>query len=271
MTVPWAAVRRLMVVAALALVAPAGLAACRPDTVRLLYRPAVGATARYAVRAEVAVALAIPGQPVQHRARVLDLVATHRVVGHDGAGARVRVVLSVPGQPARELVVRLDRSAQLSEIVAAVTLPGDLDALGLSELFPPAAGAPPARPLRLGDRWRIAETVRLPGQRPARLTGSGELAALGTESGRRVARVVWRNDLDVQRATDVGELRLALSGRQRTVGTTTYDVDDGSVAAARALTTGEFRVVLSRPTDARTPTPTGSLRLTVRSDVRRAD
>lgn len=266
-TVPWAAVRRLMVAAAVALVAST---ACRPDTVRLAYRPSVGEVAGYAVRTETETEVEIPGEPVRRANRVLTLVATHTVVANDPDGARVRVVLDVPGQPARQLVVRLDRSAQLREVVAAaVTLPGDLDDLGLPELFPPAAGAPPARPLRLGDRWRIAETVRLPGQGPTRLTGSGELAALGTENGRRVARVRWRNDLDVARSTATGGLRLALRGRQRTVGTTTYDIDDGSVVAARALTTGDFRVVLRPPADAGAPPPTGSFRLTVRSDVRR--
>lgn len=259
--------RRRELIAALLVAAAVG--GCRGGTVRLAYRPPAGDVARYAITAEVASSLALTGAPARQTRRSVRLTATHTVVGRDSRGVRVRVALSVPGVPTRVLVVRLDRAAQLREVVAAgVTLPGELDDLGLSELFPPALGGPPDRPLRPGDRWRIAETIRLPGVDAARLTGAGELAELGTVAGRRVARVRSRTGLDVRRTGDTDGVRVELTGRQRTTATTAYDVDDGSVVVARSLTEGTFRVALVRPA-APGPPVTGSLRLTVRSDVRR--
>lgn len=258
--------RPLVVLAA----ALALLFACRPETVRLAYRPAPGTVARYAVRTEATTTLSLPGTPLRRNHRSVELTAVHTVLGRDARGVRVRVDLTASREPARRFIVRLDRAGQLREVVAAaVILPGDLDGLGLSELLRSAAGVPPDRPLRPGDRWRIADTIRLPGSAPVRLTGRGRLVELGTVRGHRVARVQSRTALDVRRTTPSEGLRIELAGRLHTEALTTYDVDDGSIVGARSATAGELRVTLSRPEAGSTPPLVGFLRLTIRSDVRR--
>src|SRR3712207_6086484 len=85
---------------------------------------------------------------------------------------------------------RSDRAGQLAEVERIEGLPAQvLGELGISEIFPAAAAAPPDRPLSPGDRWTINAPVDLPGLAPGRLRGQGRLIALGVVDGREVATI----------------------------------------------------------------------------------
>src|SRR5204862_2326468 len=110
-----------------------------------------------------------------------DLTARQQVLDARGGTTRVEVQLSRDGIGARAFVMRFDRAAQLTAVESVEGIPAEaLGNLGLAEIFPAAAGAPPDRRLRPGDRWPIDDHVQLPGMTaPARLTGEGSLVELG--------------------------------------------------------------------------------------------
>ena len=135
--------RRLAVAAVLAL----ALTGCEDDTVDLSFRPEEGDELVYETRVESTTSTDLPCQAPSTRTDRATLTATHRVLEVGDGGVRVEVALARPGVGTRTVVVRFDRAAQLTAIdevegIAASAL-GDL---GLSEVFPAAAGAPPDRP-----------------------------------------------------------------------------------------------------------------------------
>jgi hypothetical protein len=254
--------------AALAAVLLAGaLAGCEDDTVLVTFRPDVGSTYTYEVEVESTIVRTLEGaQPSARSERAL-FEARHTVLEAGPGGVRVEVVLRRAGSGSRTFVVRYDRAAQLQAVESVEGI--DIEALGdlgLSEIFPAAAGAPPDRRLRPGDRWTIDETVELPGPPgDAELTGSGRLSELGVVDGADVATIITRTELPV--ATDEGSQ--ALAGSQVTETTARHDLADGSVLDATSITRGDFRVVLSPP-DGRTGPPVrGTLSVEVRSTTRR--
>jgi hypothetical protein len=185
------------------------------------------------------------------------------VLDVSGDVVRVRVVLERAGSGARTYVMRFDRAAQLTEVESVEGIPAAaLGQLGLSEIFPAAAAAPPSRPLAPGDRWRIDDTVRLPGMdAPARLRGAGRLVELGVVDGHDTATVRSTFTVPVETA----ELR----GTQRTELTTVYDLADGAVRVVTARTTGRFAVTLSPPDGEAGDALEGTLTLELRSETRR--
>jgi hypothetical protein len=233
----------------LALAGMVAAAGCKDDHVRLGYRPAVGSSATYRVRVDSHVARVVADQPVQRTSEETVVETTHRVLSASGSGVRVRVVIGQPGAPRRTFVVRFDRAAQLQAVEQVEGVPtSSLGQLGLSEIFPAAAGAPPSRPLSPGDRWDIHERVRLPGDTAARLvTGEGRLASLGHTAGRDVATVTSRLHIPVVASTDVNGSRVELRGTQVTTARSTYDLADGVLWSSAATTTGTLRLVLHPP------------------------
>lgn len=248
-------------VAALALVL---LPACRPDGVRLAFRPDTGA--QYAYRVEVHAEVVTRIGDTEERRRVDEdvLFADHAVLSASGRSSRVQVRLRGEGQPTRTFVVSLDRAAQLAEVQRIEGLPASaLGTLGLSEIFPAAAGAPPDRRLSPGDRWEVDEPVTLPGSRPARLRGEGRLVELGVVDGRDVARIDTTYRLPVQRTSDEEQGRIVLEGEQVVRALTTSSVEDGAVESAETETTGRFTLRLL-PTGGGAAVP-GVLEIVVRS------
>jgi hypothetical protein len=246
------------------------LSACADDTVRVAFRPAAGARYAYEVEVEATTVTEIEGRaPVRETERfVLDV--EHDVLAADGDSRRVEVRVRVPGGEQRRFVVRLDRAAQLAEVQRIEGLPAQaLGSLGLSEIFPAAAGAPPDRPLAPGDRWRVDDPVELPGQERTRLRGSGRLAALGVVAGREVATIENRFDLTVRGTSELSLGRFRLDGRQTTASTASHDLADGAVENVEAVTRGRFRLTLLPPDGTDGPEIPGTLRIEIRSQTRR--
>lgn len=258
--------RGLLVAAALALIGTA----CREDTVRLSYQPRPGD--RYSYRVEVqAEAVTTVGDEAPRRTQNTNVFESEQSVLDAGpSGTRVQVRLRELGGLPRNFVVRLDRAAQLAEVQSIEGLPASaLGGLGLSEIFPAAAGAPPDQPLSPGSRWAIDEPVQLASPEQSRLAGEGRLAKLGVVDGREVATVVSTYRLPVQRTAVERRSRLELSGSQDTNASTTYDLKDGSVVSVEARTNGTYGVMLLPPDGTPgTPIP-GKLTVEVRSVTRR--
>lgn len=212
------------------------------------------------------------GRPEKVRDRA-ELVARHRVLSRDGDAVRVEVRVTVPGVGDQTAVVRLDRAAQLTAIETVEGVPvAALGDLGVSEIFPAAAGAPPDRRLRPGDRWDIDDRLQLDEMAdPARLRGVGRLVSLAVVDGRDTATV--RSTFSVPIEASISTQRGAgeLRGTQRTELTVTYDLADGSVRAADATTTGSFRLVLNPPSDSAARPQIGTLTVEVTSETTLAD
>jgi hypothetical protein len=258
--------RALPGVAALALVIAAG--ACRPDTVTFGYRPEDGARHRYRVTVEASAVTRIGDRAPRRTSSSFVLGATHEVVDSDDGGVTVEVTLRARGEEPQRLRVRLDRAGQLSRVEAVEGVPAArLGQVGIAEIFPASAGAPPRRPLAPGDRWDIDEALALPGARSARLTGTGRLATLGIVHGRKVATVESSLRLPVRglpegTATSGGAV---LDGTQTTASRTTYALDDGVVESSTATTRSRLRVLLSPPAGTEAPALTGTVEVVVRS------
>ena len=248
----------------------ATLAGCRSDAVRLALVPSVGHRSEYriAVRAESVTTLtgSEPGRTVEETV----LVARHRVLESGPEGSRVEVRLSEEGAPVSTFVVRFDRAAQPVEVQRIEGVPaGALGDLGLSEIFPAAAAAPPDRPLEPGDHWSIDEPAPGGASAAARLLGQGRLVALVAAGGRRLARVESDYRLPVRRSADETGGRLLLDGTVSTRARVSYDLDDDVVQSVQARTLGRYEVTLLPPAGvAGEPVP-GTLVVDVDSTTRR--
>jgi hypothetical protein len=260
-------VRRL----AAAVLAVALVGACDPDTVRIVFRPDEGAHYVYRVEVESVTVIDLEGSSSRRIADKFVLQADHAVlaVGTDDSRVRVRLTGSEAVGP-RTFVVRLDRAGQLAEVQRIENLPAEaFGNLGLSEIFPAAAGAPPARPLSPGERWEIDEPVDLPGQPRSRLRGAGRLSELGVVDGEEVARVESTVRLPVKGTTELGGGSFALDGSQTTTSTATHRLVDGAVQEVRAVTHGRYQLTLLPPPGQAGPAVPGMLTLEVRSRTRR--
>lgn len=237
---------------------------------RLGLSPAVGARAVYriTVRAETVTTIG-EGEP---RRRVQDtvLVARHRVLESGPDGSRIEVRLSAEREGESRFDVRFDRAGQAVEVQRIEGLPAQaLGDLGLSEIYPAAAAAPPDRPLAPGDRWDIDEPVTFAGPTSARAVGEGRLVRLEAADGRRLAQVETDYRLPVQRTAEETAGRLLLDGSLDTRARVAYDLDADLVEWVQATSRGRYRVTLLPPAGlAGTPVP-GTLVVDVESSTRR--
>ncbi|MEY2475083.1 MAG: hypothetical protein QOG87_398 [Actinomycetota bacterium] len=254
--------RRLALVVAV-LAAAAG---CGPDTVRLGFHPKAGAAYTYRVEVESLTVVSVDGSPSQRVEDRFELRAQHDVLAAGAESSRVRVQLSGPNLGARTFVVRLDRAGQLAEVQRIEDLPAQaLGSIGLTEIFPAAAGAPPAAPLSPGERWVVDEPVSLPGQPRTRLRGSGRLTELGVVDGEEVATIDSTFRLAVRGTTELEQGSFALDGSQSTTASATHRLADGAVEEVRAVTRGRYRMTLLPPAGTSGPAVPGTLTVRVRS------
>jgi hypothetical protein len=185
-------------------------------------------------------------------------------------GVTVDVKVTGDGVPARTFEVTLDRTASLVAVQRIEDIPSSvLGDLGLSEVFPAAAGAPPDHKLRPGSSWKINEPVTLPGTLSARLTGSGRLVQLGVVDGRQVATINSTYVLPVHQTSSSQDGTVTLDGKQTTETTATHAIADGAVQSVQARTTGHFAMTLAPPGSTNGPVLTGHLDLDVESTTRR--
>ena len=141
------------------------LTACRPGGVLVTFRPDDGARYSYRIAVTSTSVVEVSGQPPDEETDEVVLRADHHVLSHGPGGTRVQVRLRAPGDDTpRTFVVTLDRSAHLAEVERVENVPAAaLGEIGLSEIFPAAAGAPPDRPLRPGERWDVVIRCEEPG------------------------------------------------------------------------------------------------------------
>lgn len=258
--------------AAAALAVVAALAGCDSDgAVELTYRPEPATELRYQTEVETTTSTELSCEPPTTETERTTLDTTHRVLERGDDGVRVEVTLSRPGVGTRTIVVRFDRAAQLTAVEEVEGIPAAaLGDLGLSEVFPPAAGAPPDRPLAPGDRWEIDEEVTLDADGATeRLRGRGRLVALGVEDGRDTARIESTTVLPVSTSTASPQGTRTLDGEQVTEVEATYDVADGSLLRSTSVTTGSYDVVLGPPPGGGGDPCHGMLAVEVRSELSR--
>lgn len=246
------------------------LSACRPDSVRVAYRPAAGSHAAYELRVTTTSTLRLGDEPPRTTTDEALLRADHVVLGAAGDAVRVRVRITRPGSSPRTFVARLDREARLVAIDRVESLPASaFGDLGFDEVFPAAAAGTPDRPLRPGDRWVIDEPLALGNARPARLRGEGRLAEVGLAGNREVASVRSRTLLAVQRKTRTANGDVELRGTQRTRAEIRHWLSDGSVEDGRSQSHSQLAVTVTPPAGRDVPAVSGTLALDVRSVIRR--
>lgn len=246
------------------------LAACSPGTVRVDFRPRIGA--RYAYRVEVRTlsTLRVEGKEPVSRDVTANLQVDQQVLETGDEGSVVEVVLRTTPEDERTVLVRLDRAAQLVGLEPVNGNTAALGDLGVAEVFPAAVGAPPDRPLRPGERWRVNNPITLPASTASRLVGEGRLTGLGLVAGRRSATVTTTSTLPVIRRTgSAGRNEAVLRGTQRTTTTSSHTLVDGSIQAARATTKATYAISLLPPTGVTADPVPGSLDLEVSSTTKR--
>lgn len=245
------------------------LTACRRDDVSVVFRPRDGATFAYRVTVRSTTITEIGDEPPSRATDRVVLRVEQRVVGTGPEGTRMRMRVSGGGVD-QELVVRLDRAAQLTAVERIEDFtPRLLGDVGLSAVFPAAAGAPPPRPLSPGEDWVVDTPLRLPGGEDTRLSGRGRLTSLGIIRGRSVATVDSQLSIPVHRVLEEAGGTVELTGRQSTSATTAHAIADGAVESARSTTTGEYRLRLVPELAAGAPAIPGRLTVEVRTTSRR--
>lgn len=263
--------RRSVALLAIALVG-AGCGDGDDGRVTIAFAPPEGTELRYVTEVEATTTTDLPCQPAETRTDRTRLDATQVVLRDDGPGVRVRVALTREGIGTRTFVMRFDRAAQLTAVEEVEGIPAAaLGDLGLSEIFPPAAGAPPEEPLAPGDRWVIDDEVLLGDDDPTRLRGEGRLLELGVVDGHDTATVVSSTTLDVRTRNEATTGTRDLRGEQRSEVRAVYDLETGALRRAEADTTGTFDLVLGPPPGGEGDPCAGTLVVRLRSTVTRAD
>ncbi len=228
--------RRLAVV--LLTLAGLALAGCQPDTVRLDFRPTVGATYRYRYEVVATITRRVEGEAARVTSVHTSVESTQTVLDETADGTQLEVTLESEGSPARTAVVLVDRAGSLQAIQGADGVPVDAGVPATDLLLGTAATGPPDRPLRVGDVWDVAEGgVRGHGRLDhfAILDGA-DAAALETE----LVEVV--RDTQARAGSEV-----ARDGELRSSSDVTLDLADGSVRGGRTTSRGELLVVVAPP------------------------
>lgn len=251
----------------------ASLVACSPGTVRIAFRPRVGARYSYQVKIRTRSTLRVDdGRAPKSQDVTATLKVEQLVLSTDENGSVVQVVLRTTPADERTVLVRLDRAAQLVGLEPANSKDAATVAdLGVAEVFPAAVGAPPDRPLRPGERWRVDSPLTLPASTPSRLVGEGRLTGLGVVGGRRSATVATVSTLPVVRRTgSSGRNEADLEGIQKTATTASHALVDGAIQAARSTTRASYSLRLLPPPGVTEEPVRGHLELEVTSSTERS-
>jgi hypothetical protein len=252
------------------LIAVGLLTSCSSGTVAISFHPKLGARYAYELQVHTESVTRLEGQAARTRTDDVRLRVDQQVLESGPDGVRVRVRLTATDGASTTFVVRFDRAAQPAEVQQTEGLPSSvLGGLGLSEVFPAAAGAPPRRGLRPGTRWSIDQMLSFGGAAPTRLVGSGWLVRLGVVNRRNVATVRTSYRLPLQTAVTDASGEVSLNGAESSQITTTRALADGAVEKATAHTTGDFNVVVRPPTPDTAAPVSGRITVDVTSTTRR--
>lgn len=247
------------------------LAGCAPGSVRVAFRPRVDARYTYQVVVRTRSTLRIDGRDPVSQDVTATLQVDQRVLTTGNEGSVVEVVLRTTPEDERTVLVRLDRAAQLIGLEPVA----DKDAaalgeLGVAEVFPAAVGAPPDRPLRPGERWRVDSPVNLPASTPSRLVGEGRLTGLGVVAGSRAATITTVSTLPVVKRTGSAGREAVLEGVQRTTTTASRTLADGAIQASSSVTRASYGLRLLPPPGLNGDPVRGRLELEVSSTTERS-
>lgn len=251
-----------------------GVTACRDDTVRLTFRPKVGAVYRYEVKVQSRSEVLLPGEKPRVHSEEIVLQSEQTVLNAGKDGVRVQVILGDASGSVRTFVVRFDRAAQLESVESDDAISGgEAGVIGISEIFPAAAGAPPVGRLGPGERWTIDDDVSVPGSiGRARLTGEGRLVELGVQDGADVARLATSSLLRLSSAQETADGETVhLEGEQVTQQRASHDIADGAVREASSTTVGAFDLEIEAPFGQLRDAIHGTLTVRVTSRTRRLD
>ena len=248
------------------------LAGCAPGTVRVSFRPRIDDRYGYQVVVRTRSTLRIDGREPVSQDTTATLQVDQRVLMSSAEGSVVEVVLRTTPEDQRTVLVRLDRAAQLIGLEPAAGKGAEtLGDLGVAEVFPAAVGAPPDRPLRPGERWKVDSPVNLPASTPSRLVGEGRLTGLGVVAGRRSATITTVTTLPVVRRTSsAGRNEAVLEGIQRTTTTASHTLGDGAIQEARSITRASYALRLLPPPGLSGDPVRGRLELEVSSTTERS-
>lgn len=265
--------RRFPALALAALLALALVAGCQPGTARVTFRPAVGSRYRYELTVHTVVTLHLDGRPADRSDDEVTLRADQQVLSRARDGARVRVDVRATDGTTRSFVARFDDHGRLLAVDSLEGVAADvLGQLGLPEIFPAAAEAPPDRPLAPDARWRIDERVRVPfGDvvTTARVRGEGHLVGLRPVGRGRVATIAGQTRVPLSGRATLRGSAVSLAGTETTSSHSVRDLADGAVVTASSTTTGRFSLTLSPPAGADGEPVQGSVDVEVRSSTRR--
>lgn len=247
------------------------LAGCTPGRVRVAFRPRVDARYAYQVVVRTRSTLQIDGREPVSQDDTATLQVDQRVLMTSNEGSVVEVVLRTTPEDARTVLVRLDRAAQLIGLEPVAGRGAEaLGELGVAEVFPAAVGAPPDRPLRPGERWRVDSPVNLPASTPSRLVGEGRLTGLGIVAGSRSATVTTVSTLPVVKRTGAAGREAVLEGIQRTTTTASHTLADGAIQASESITRASYGLRLLPPPGLSGDPVRGQLELEVSSTTERS-
>lgn len=236
---------------------------------RVTYRPRPGSVAVYRVRVHAVVTTTIADRPPTRTEDDETFVARHAVLKRGTRESEVRVRLTSTGTETRTFVVTIDRAGQLAAVKSVEGLAADLlGGLGISEVFPAAAGAPPDRPLHPATSWTIDEPVALAPGDESRLVGTGRVTGFGVVHGRHLITLSTSYSLAAHHANQQSTGTIVLDGTASTMQRTSRDVSDGVVESADATTTGRFTLAVHPDATVGVALP-GRLTLEVRSETRR--
>jgi hypothetical protein len=250
------------------------LGGCRPAGAQLSFVPRPGTVYRYRIAVTSTSTTRLAGQAPTTRREVADLAAVDRVLDVDASGSTLQVDITGASVPPASYVVRLDHQAGLVSIESVNgEPPAEVAGLQVQDLVPAVVGAPPDRPLRPGDRWRLDQPVALPGLAPTRLVGSGRLVAFGVQHQRKLATTSASATIDVAPAPPLpaaSATAVGLQGRETITTVVTRAVSDGAIESDTAHTLGLFEIVLpGAGSPGQTVLVTGQLSVVTESTVER--
>ncbi len=225
-------VRRAAVAVGL-LVAAALVAACRPDTVALAFRPQAGDRYEYRYEIEATITQALDGGRPTVTEIATTLETMQRVLEVSPGSVRAEITVRRDGGAPRRNEVRLDRAGSLQGVDLIQGQRADV--FGLGELSGVMATLPlPEEMLAPGDRWRLDEDP---------FVGEGRLVRLGVVDGDDVAVIATDATQSLDDTVPTQATTAALTGQLRARGTTAYSLRDGSL---RRSTTRARGAVVAR-------------------------